>query len=41
MDLDAKDTERKQALRNIEKQSKVVENLTKSELALKALTVSV
>ncbi|KAI5123044.1 hypothetical protein M0805_000480 [Coniferiporia weirii] len=39
-DFDAKDGERKQALRNLEKQVKLVETLQKSEKALYALTES-
>ncbi|KAH8119088.1 hypothetical protein DFH11DRAFT_1501929 [Phellopilus nigrolimitatus] len=39
-DFDAKDGERKQALRNLEKQTKLVETLQKSEKALQALAES-
>ncbi|THH03438.1 hypothetical protein EW145_g6257 [Phellinidium pouzarii] len=39
-DFEAKDGERKQALRNLEKQMKLVETLQKSEKALQALTES-
>lgn len=39
-DKEASEYERKNAVRNVEKQAKLIENLTKSEKSLQALNVS-